>query len=395
VDLNAALKQEGALAGDLRPSRLRNFLVTAQVAACLILLTMAGLLVRGIHRSHFVHPGYDIDHVLIASLDLRQQGYDTSKAYTFLQVLRQRLESLPQVGAVAFSTQPPLHGRGISGIQVDGRKAEVSFNVVSARYFQALRIPMLSGRVFSHDDRKVAIVSASMARQFWPNQEAIGQHFKFGDGCCEVIGIARDSQSLRLGEPDGPYFYISAEPGGRWTMNLRVVVRSAGYPPQTAGLVRSIVRDLDVHVTPSLHSMREQVARYTGQAQPVAVLSSALGILALLLASVGVYGVTSYAARQRTREIGVRMALGAQSKDLLKLVLRQGLRPVWLGIAMGLAGAAGAAQVLRGLLFGLSTLDPVAFGTVALLLASVAALAICIPARWATKIDPMLALRFE
>jgi predicted permease len=401
-DLNTSLKEDGAHSGPgKRSGRFsRNALVGTQVAVCMILLLAAGLLLRGLYYVQTVDPGFEMKGVATMSLNLGQQGYDDTRGMAFMGRLRQRISELPGVIEVAQAECAPLsHDFSADAFTVPGRveKIGIEYNHVSPEYFSVIGVPIVRGRGFlpgeTHDSPGV-VVTESTARRLWPDGDALAKTLRESSGReYSVIGVARDAQVAHLGDVHTTYLYFPAGPQDN--LRVYVLVRYAGDFPATAKGIRNVVQSLDADLPVDVTKLEDYLEVWRQPSRIVAALSGALGALALLLASIGVYGVVSYSVSRRVHEIGVRMALGADRTEVMKLVLEQAMRPVLIGGVVGVAACAAVSHVLSSMLFGLSAHDPIAFISVPLLLLIVAMVASYIPARRAMSVDPIVALRYE
>ena len=406
-ELVPSLKDEVSMGG-FRRSHLRNALVVAQVALSLVLLVCAGLVVRSLQVAQRTRPGFNPENAVALSFDLGLQGYTEEKGRTFQQQLLERAQSIAGVRSVALTTTVPLTlDYSFTSIYVEGQTATGTTdlpvavpNVISPNYFRTLEIP-LRGRDFTEQDNKdesrVAIVNETFARRLFPGQEAIGRRFNFSGPdkpYWEVIGVAADGKYNSLGEDPKAAFY---RPLLRdYSRDATIVARTVGDPHSALAAVRSEVQRLDP--TLPLFNVETLSDHMSVPLFPFRMAATVLGsfaVLAIVLAAIGIYGVMSYVVAGRTREIGVRIALGAARRDVLLLIIRQGITLAVIGLGIGFLVAIGVAQLLTKLLFGVSPIDPLTFAGVSLLLALVAVLACYVPARRATKVDPLVALRYE
>jgi predicted permease len=375
-----------------RANIARRILIGAQVAASCVLLIVSGLLGRALDRVMFSPPGFDYQHTVSISPDLSRNGYPAARSRAYLDALQDRVRALPGVQSVALALAPPLGHVTISaGIELDGRHADVQVNHVSPEYFETMGIPVLRGRTLRPGERHVVVVSESMAQVLWPGEDALGKKLTLGDDFA-VVGIARSVRYGRFGDSDRVQAYFPIEDG---QPSLSILVKTAGSPTQFAREARSAARSLDANTFPSVEALSSAYRVNLQGVEYAALAVSALGLIAQLLACFGIAGVVSYAVSQRTREIGIRMALGAKPAHVLNVVLRHLSGPVLAGLAAGIAGGAGLAQVLRGRLYGISHLDPAAYLAAILLFAVTVAIAAVLPARRALRIDPVRALRHE
>ncbi len=411
-DLLWALKEEGTPAtASVRMGRLRGAFVVAQVTLSLLLLVGAGLFLRSLRNATTIDPGFDPKNLLITSVDLRLHGYDEAKGLAFYREVGDRLRALPGVEAVGLAGGLPLslggtrRGITISGYtSKPGEDTEVSTATVGPGYFEAMRIPILRGRGITATDMagspRVALVNEAFARTYWPGQEPLGKRIQMGvdvgadTPSWEVIGVAKDGKYVTLGEEARPFFYLPLLQF--YSSSAEIVVRTGRTPMAQLPAVRGAVQRID-RTLPLLdpRTMTQHLGISLFPARVAGWLLGSFGGLALLLAVLGIYGVSAYLVEQRTREIGLRMALGAAPADILRLVVAQGLRLTLVGIVLGVAAALGVTQLLTGLLYGISPADPITFGGVVLLLGTVAFVACYVPARRATRVDPMVALRYE
>ena len=402
-DLVMALKAEGGASGT-HGSRgwLRSALVVAQVSVCLVLLITAGLLARGLQAAQTIEPGFRTDHVLAIRFDLEQQHYNDLRATAFHQMLMERVASLPGVDGVAQAVPVPLSNEQWgSQIKLPGRSQGLDdrYSLVSPEFFPLLGIPIIHGRNFTQQEMNanphVAIVMESTARKLWPGQDPLGKSFSAydKDTPIEVVGVARDSHTGSLSELDSIFFYFPLKADAQ--VPLKLLVHTRAPLDQATKAIRAVVRSIDPNVLIDVKTLDQNLAVYRAPGVLVTELASALGGFALLLASIGIYSVVSHAVSRRVREIGIRMSLGAERRDVMGLILRGAMRPVIIGIALGIIACAAVSRVLSSVLYGVNPLDPVAFGSVSLFLAVVALVACFVPARRATRIDPMQALRNE
>jgi predicted permease len=409
ADLAPALKEEGGVS-DQRERRFgfRSLLVVAQLALAIVVLVGAGLCIKSLRNLLAIDPGYRTESVLVAPLDLDEKKYDKARGSALQRQFLELLSALPGVEAVSYGLVMPLSGsRFMGSIFVEGRQPlpdeQMAFdaNTVGPRYHETMGIRVVAGRGFTEQDRAgapgVVIINETMARRFFPGENALGKRLRRGTGAppLEIIGVARDIKHHDLTEEPIPHFDLPALQQG-YGGYTNFVVRVKG---RAADLV-STVRDEMLALDPSLpvwdiSPMSEQVGKALSGMRLASTLIGVFGLVALLLASIGLYGVMAWMVSRRTREIGVRMALGARGPDVLKLILKQGMLLVGIGVVAGLCVAFIATRLVESLLYGVSRTDPVTFAMVALLLAVVALLACWIPARRATKVDPMIALRHE
>ncbi len=405
-DLTTALKAEGSGSGTHRSHGwLRSALVAAQVSVCLVLLISAGLVARGLQAAQAIEPGFRTDHVFVASFDLNHQQYDEHRAAAFHRMLAERAASLPGLNSAAQAVPVPLSMQTWGDeIQLPGRSEhlQVNYSLVSPEYFSVLGIPIVRGRNFTpaemNGHANVAIVMESTARKLWPGQDPLGKTFSYDDPVykktpIEIVGVARDSHTSSLSELDPMFFYFPLRDDDQ--LPLKLLVHSRASADQTTKALRDIVRSIDPNVVLELRAMDQHLEAYRSPAVLVTELATVLGAFALLLAAIGIYSVVSYAVSRRVREIGIRVALGAGQYDVMRLVLRGAMRPVIIGMALGIAACAAVSRVLSSVLYGVSPLDPIAYIGVTLFLLSVAVLASLLPARRATSIDPLDALRHE
>ena len=410
MEIGAVLKDEGpGASGSLHRSRLQQAFIVGQVAVSLLLLVVAGLLLRSLRATESFDPGFRTDNLLLARLDLRPLRYTEQQGRAFYQQLSERLKALPGVAGVTYAAVVPLGSdRESTGFIIPGQRPpsgskafSLANNVVGPDYFNTMGIPIVRGRGFDQHDteqgaRPVVVINETMARRFWPNADALGQFIQVGgtDIRPEIVGIARDIKYYSLGEPPQAYVYVSA--AQNYTPGLIVHLRTTGDPQALARALRHEVEALDPNVPVNELTTFAELRRgplFANRA--MAAISTLFGLLALTLTAVGLYGVMTYSVSQRTREIGIRVALGAQRADIFKLIVGRGLLLALIGIGFGLAAAFALTRLLSSLLFGVSATDPLTFASVASLLALVALLACHLPARRATKVDPMVALRYE
>jgi putative ABC transport system permease protein len=406
-NLNSVLREGGwgSTTGGRRRG-MRSFLVAAQVALSMMLLIGATLLLESWLRLREVNPGFDPNHALTFRLNLPDSRYhgDPARAQ-FVRALMDRLASVPGIKAASASTGLPMSAGLFVPILAEGQPAlpygqrpVAEWNPITPDYFKAAGVPILHGRVFEWSDDPAAppraIVSQSLARKYWPNEEPIGKHITYARRqiVAEVIGVAGDVKERALDSDMGIVLYTSY-PQFTWP-NVAIAIRTAGEPTSVANAARRQVyeMDRDMPVT-GLETMQDYVAHSLGQRRELLYLVGSFAALALILAVVGVYGLMAYTVTLRTSEFAIRQAIGATRRDILMMVLRQSVRLSAAGIAAGAAGAVFATRAIASMLYGVRAMDPWTFAGVALLFTVVALAASYVPARRATRLDPVTALR--
>jgi putative ABC transport system permease protein len=422
-NLNVALKDSGrGMTEGLHRSKLRSLLVVTEVALSMVLLIVAGLMTRSFAQLTQADRGFQADRLLTAKLDFSVSGFTTwvrptaTRPQVTVLELMERLKNQPGVQSVAAVSdkagfQITIENRQ-TGIEEDYPRT--SFQGITPDYFRAMGIPMLRGRTFTESDTlevpRVAILSESMAKKCFADENPIGKRIHLGQLnpgqvgetdrwtghslWAEVVAVVADVKGMNLSPQVEPNIYV---PYWQWPMQTpTLVVRTAANPANLAAALYSEVKSLNKNLpTPKVQTMNERLSDAVAQPRFQTILLSLFGLVALVMVSAGIYGVVSYSVAQRTHEIGVRIALGAQRRDVLRLVISHGMKQVLIGLALGLGGALALTRVMKSLLFGVSTTDPLTFVVIALLLMAIALLACLLPARRAMRVDPMVALRYE
>lgn len=406
-DVGTTLKDvASAAAGGRSKTRIRSSLVVVQVALSLLLLVCATLFVRGLIRAQHLDPGFSIRDGAIAALDLLPNGYDAARGTAFHHALLERVAALPGVASVTVASAMPLDLGGGSDMRVDvhgytpaaGEEIQAYYNRVGPRYFETMGIDIVAGRPLNAGDvegRQVAVVvNDTMARKYWPGGNAVGKTVDFGAGRAVVVGVARDGKYSQLGEKPRNYMYVSL--AQLFRHDALLIVRTRGEGSAVVPSLHAAVRELDPDLPLfDVRTVAEHLQLSVFIPRIAGTILAIFGALSVVLAVVGLYSIIAFAVAQRTREIGVRMALGASRRDVLRLVLRQGVVLTVTGLVIGVGLAVAAAQALRSQLIGIAPSDPVSFAGPALLLLLVALLACAVPAFRATRLDPVRALRVE
>lgn len=404
----AVLKEEtGTASGGLRKARLANGLVVAQISLSLLLLIFAGLFIRSFLSAQFIDPGFNPHHILIASYDLFPEGYSKDQGAEFHRQILAKLRSLPGVQSVSLANRVPLAFYGGSThvdpegyVSQPNESMEIQDAIISPGYFRTLQIPIVKGRDFTDGDtrgsQRAVIVTEAFANRYWPNQDPVGKQLKsdLTHELFTVVGVARDSKMTGLNEKPMPFVYLAVSQV--YVPGMIITARVDGDPLTHAKSIEKAIHelngDLNLFDVTTLDE-REQFSSFAQRAGGTFV--GAFGLLALVLAAVGIYGVTAYTTRQRTHEIGIRVTLGATKRDVLRLVLGHGFRLTAIGLGVGLALALVLTRFLSGVLLGVTATDAVTFLSVGALLCAVALFACFLPARRAMRVDPMVALRYE
>ena len=408
-DPQEALKSGGAATGESRRGRrLRESLIGLEVGMSTLLLILAGLLISSLFHLLRVNMGFATENVLTADVDLPPQSYSAPVArLRFYNALLDRLRALPRVHAVGWVSRLPLGGEtSVTGIDVPPERPlplPANFRVASPDYFAAIGIPLISGRIFNETDRgrKVVVVSQSVAKRFWPGQDPLGRTCLTYWGPKkeeEVIGVVADVRTVKLDEPPVMMVYVPDWYGdlGHLPKSAGIVVRASAEEEGLAAAVREAIHSTDPEVpVVSLRPMLELVSESVAPRRFQMILALTFALSALFLASLGIYGVIAYSVAQRRHELGLRAALGARFSDLQRMVLRQGMIPVVVGVVAGVSASIVTGRLVQSLLFSVSPFDPPTLATVAFVVVIVAIAACYFPARSATKVEPMVALRYE
>ena len=388
-------------------SPFRSMLVVTEIALALVALVGAGLFIRSMQNAQRLDPGFESTNLFMFNFDLGALHYDEGHGQQFFRAAIERAKASPGVESATIADAPPLIGGFARTIFPEGqdeasgyRGTLTQLNDIAPNYFETLRIPLVSGREFTDADRAttspVAIANEAMAKHFWPNENVVGKRFHFfGDPTLrEIVGVVRNTVVNNIGEEPQPLAYLPLTQN--YSPAATMQVRTTGRPEAVISSVRSQVQSIDNNLAlTNVQTIGELFSQGLWAPRMGAALLAVFGALALILAIIGVYGVLSYSVNQQTREIGIRMAMGAQSSRVLGLVVGQGMRLAGAGLALGLLVAFLAMRLLASLLFGVSAHDPLTFAAVTLVLATAAVLACYIPARRATHVDPIIALRYE
>jgi putative ABC transport system permease protein len=408
--VNEFLKQGGRTSAGGSQNRLRSILVAGEIATALILLTGAGLLIESFWRLQHVNPGFQSDRVLTLQLDLPRVKYRLRNPVSgFWEPLLAKVGALPGVQSAGVIDYLPIETSGINGdFQIEGRPPaplgqapSVEQRAIGADYFQALRIPLAAGRFFSRADTATAppvvIINQTMSRQYWGNQSPIGSRIRFwSPAWVTVVGVAGDVRQAGVDSPPEPELYVPLTQNPSRAFSMTLVIRTSNDPAGLAGVVRTELQSVDPEQPVSgIRTMDEVLTEYLAGRRFTMFLLVSFAVVAMLLAALGIYGVMAWTVRHRTREIGIRLALGASIANVFRVVMAQGMRLAGAGLSIGILGALALTRVLSSLLYGVSATDLFTFAAVSLVLAGVASLAIYLPARRATKVDPMVALRYE
>jgi putative ABC transport system permease protein len=410
-DLNLALREAGAGArASVAGGRARSALVVAEIALALTLLVGAGLLMRSFVRLQRVDPGFAPANVLTARIGLPLSMYpNREQVRTFYDQLHERLKALPGVQAVSFGSSVPMTGVNTdTSFTIEGRPApppdqrpSAWVSTVSNDYFRAMKIRLIEGRLFDGRESATApsavVISESMARRYWPNDTPVGKRIGFGGQqvrWVEIVGVVADVRHFGLSNDARPTFYFSSRE--RPLNFMTMAMRTNGYPLSHVAAVRKEAQALDGNLAvANVQTMERLVSDSIAAPRFVMLLLGSFAFVALLLAGLGIYGVMAYSVAQRTQEIGIRIALGSQSRDVLRLVVGQGMKLALVGVGIGLAASFGLTRLMSKLLFSVSPTDPLTFAAIVVLLLLIALLACWLPARRATKVDPIVALRVE
>jgi putative ABC transport system permease protein len=410
LGVHTTLKEGGRQAGSAGRPRTRGLLVVAEVALSLLLLIGAGLMIRTFISFLRVNPGFQTDNLLTMKLALPYKKYPKpQQQVAFYQQVIERVRALPGVQGVGAVSDLPLVEGGIFAFIIEGRASasaqddpDAVWRAINPDYFRTMGMQLLRGREFTEHDQlgavEVIVINETMAASFWPGEDPIGKRIQIYDSqpmpWREIVGVVNDTKEAGLGAPTRPEIYVPFSQRPRTAMTL--IAHTAAGPEQLAGAMRAAVQAVDPEQPVYRVSTMEQFfSAQVAVPRATMFLMGALAVAALILAAVGIYGVMAYAVTQQTHEIGIRTALGATQRDVLRLVVGQGMTLTLIGVAIGLAGAFALTRLMTSLLFGVSATDPATFTVIALLLTGVALFACYIPARRATKVDPLAALRYE
>jgi predicted permease len=372
----------------------RTVLIGVQVASSCVLLIVAGLLTRAFERAASTDPGFEYEHVIVVEPSLVEHGYTAARARAYVQDLSVRLRGIAGVDDVSFTSTPPLSGlRIMAPLERNGRAFVVYIHQVDPHYLETMKIPLVRGRNLIDGDEGGVVVSESLVRRNWPDGDPVGQPLKIGDETLTVVGVAKSARSLAPGDPDAVELYRLARtddfPG------LFMVARTAGPSEAVASAFVAAANSVDPNFKPRVQLLKDQFAASVRDIQSIALAVSMLGVIALAVACLGVVGLVSYSVAQRTKEIGIRLALGAESRHIVGSLSRQFRVTLIGGLIVGVLGAAGLAQLLRRELYDVSTIDPIAYVSAIVLFIFAVGLAALWPARRALRVDPLVALRCD